>query len=53
VVESQGHALHKQGKEVVDYCHETLLQAPEALAYFESRGAQDLALPKAFWFGFR
>jgi DNA primase len=39
-------------RDVVDYYHETLLQAPEALAYLESRGLQDVGLIHHFKLGF-
>lgn len=39
-------------KQVVDYYHETLKASPEAIAYLESRGLNDVALIDRFRLGF-
>jgi DNA primase catalytic core len=39
-------------KQVVDYYHETLKGSPEAIAYLESRGLNDVALIDRFRLGF-
>jgi DNA primase len=39
-------------KQVVDYYHETLKASPEAIAYLDSRGLNDVALIDRFRLGF-
>ena len=39
-------------REVVDYCHQTLWESEEALAYLEKRGIRDEELIKRFRLGF-